>query len=812
MMNIFDTFSDRAREAVYQAGSYARKYNNNFIGAEHLLLALLDHKGKVLEKVLAALNISDEAVSGELERFLQPGRQQPGTEGDNLTPGVKMILRLAFEEANEMGHQYVGPEHLFLGILRESENVSYRVLKSLGADLDLARQKVREYTRMSQKEGVQISEQDEYLNRYSVDLISRARQNKLDPVIGREKEIERLIHILSRRMKNNPVLIGDAGVGKTAIVDGLALRVVENDVPEVLREKKILSLDMAALLAGAKYMGEFEERLKKVLEIIKERREIILFIDEIHTIIGAGRSGGAMDAANILKPVLARGDIQCIGATTVEEYRTYIEKDPALERRFQPIFVEEPNLEDAVRILKGIKEKYETFHRVHITDDALESAVFLSARYISDRHLPDKAVDLIDEAAAMVRLNAFKTPEELHQLERKLDSIRREKESAFNDGDYEKVAHLGVEEKQLEQKLKEVKEEWEDKRAREQRDNVVRRDDVARIISRWTGIPVNRLTAEESARFLEMESWLHKRVVGQQEAIRKVSEVVRTSRAGLSDPDKPAGVFLFLGPTGVGKTEVSKALTEFLYGDESLLIRIDMSEYMEKHAVARLIGSPPGYVGHEEGGQLTELVRRKPFSVILLDEIEKAHPDVMNILLQLFDEGRLTDGKGRNVNFRNTIIIMTSNIGAQHISDRLTAEENGSAEAAMEDLDGIIRGLLHQYFKPEFLNRVDEMVLFTPLSREEIREIVILQLQRIAERLKNQGITLEYTDDFLSLMVDKGYDPTMGARPLKRLLQQDVTAALSREILSGRFQKGDHIALDEEKGLISLKKAPQKKD
>lgn len=811
MMNIFDTFSDRAREAVYQAGAYARQYNNNFIGAEHLLLALLDHKGKVLEKVFAALNISDESVSRDLQRFIQPGRQQPGGEEDNLTPGVKMILRLAFEEANEMGHQYVGPEHLFLGILRESENVSYRVLRSLGADLDLARQKVREYTRMSQKEGAQVSEQDEYLNRYSIDLITRARQNKLDPVIGREKEIERLIHILSRRMKNNPVLIGDAGVGKTAIVEGLALRVMENDVPEILREKKILSLDMAALLAGAKYMGEFEERLKKVLEIIGERREIILFIDEIHTIIGAGRSGGAMDAANILKPVLARGEIQCIGATTVDEYRTYIEKDPALERRFQPIFVEEPGLDDAVRILKGIKEKYETFHRVHITDDALESAVFLSARYISDRHLPDKAVDLIDEAAAMVRLNAFKTPEELSQLERKLDSIRREKESAFNDGDYEKVAHLGVEEKQLEEKLKEAKDEWEDKRAREQRDNVVRQDDVARIISRWTGIPVNRLTAEESARFLDMEAWLHKRVVGQEEAIRKVSEVVRTSRAGLSDPDKPAGVFLFLGPTGVGKTEVSKALTEFLYGDESLLIRIDMSEYMEKHAVARLIGSPPGYVGHDEGGQLTELVRRKPFSVILLDEIEKAHPDVMNILLQLFDEGRLTDGKGRNVNFRNTIIIMTSNIGAQHISDRLTAEDNGSAETAMTDLNEIIRGLLHQYFKPEFLNRVDEMVLFTPLSREEIREIVILQLQRIAQRLEAQGITLDYSQGFLQLMVNLGYDPTMGARPLKRLLQKEVTAALSRDILSGRFQKGDHVLLDEKKGLVSLEKAPEKK-
>ena len=811
MLNIFDTFSDRAREAVYQAGTYARQYNNNFIGAEHLLLALLDHKGKVLEKVLAALNISDEAVSRDLQRFIQPGRQQPGGDEDNLTPGVKMILRLAFEEANEMGHQYVGPEHLFLGILRESENVSYRVLKSLGADLDLARQKVREYTRMSQKEGAQISEQDEYLNRYSIDLIARARQNKLDPVIGREKEIERLIHILSRRMKNNPVLIGDAGVGKTAIVEGLALRVMENDVPEILREKKILSLDMAALLAGAKYMGEFEERLKKVLEIIRERQEIILFIDEIHTIIGAGRSGGAMDAANILKPVLARGEIQCIGATTVDEYRAYIEKDPALERRFQPIYVEEPGLDDAVRILKGIKDKYETFHRVHITDDALESAVFLSARYISDRHLPDKAVDLIDEAAAMVRLNAFKTPEELSQLERKLDSIRREKESAFNDGDYEKVAHLGVEEKQLEEELKEVKEEWEDKRAREQRDNVVREDDVARIISRWTGIPVNRLTAEESARYLEMEAWLHKRVVGQEEAIRKVSEVVRTSRAGLSDPDKPAGVFLFLGPTGVGKTEVSKALTEFLYGDESLLIRIDMSEYMEKHAVSRLIGSPPGYVGHEEGGQLTELVRRKPFSVILLDEIEKAHPDVMNILLQLFDEGRLTDGKGRNVNFRNTIIIMTSNIGAQHISDRLTAEEDEAAQTAMEDLNGIIRGLLHQYFKPEFLNRVDEMVLFTPLSREEIREIVILQLQRIAERLEAQGITLDYSKNFLDLMVKLGYDPTMGARPLKRLLQKEVTAALSRDILSGRFQKGDHILLDEKEGLVSLEKAPEKK-
>jgi len=810
MINIFDNFSDRAKEAVYQAGSYARQNNNNFVGAEHLLLGLLDHKGKVLEKVFAALNVEDSRISQELERFIQPGRQQTGSDEDNLTPGVKMILRLAFEEANEMGHQYVGPEHLFLGILRESENVSFRVLRSMGIDLNTARQKVREYTRMSKQGGAAVSEQDEYLNRYAIDLISRAKKNKLDPVIGREQEIERLIHILSRRMKNNPVLIGDAGVGKTAIVEGLALRVVENNVPEILREKRILSLDMAALLAGAKYMGEFEERLKKVLEIIKERDEIILFIDEIHTIIGAGRSGGAMDAANILKPVLARGEIQCIGATTVDEYRAYIEKDPALERRFQPIMVEEPSLDDAVLILQGIKEKYETYHRVTITEQAVKAAVHLSARYISDRHLPDKAVDLIDEAAAMVRLNAFRTPEELHVLERRLESIRREKESAFNDADYEKVAHLGVEEKQLEKKLKEAKEEWEDRRAREQRDNVVREDDVALIISRWSGIPVTRLTAEESQRFLEMAKWLHKRVVGQNEAIEKVTEVVQTSRAGLSDPDKPAGVFLFVGPTGVGKTEVAKSLTEFLYGDESLLARIDMSEYMEKHAVARLIGSPPGYVGHDEGGQLTEYVRRKPFSVILLDEIEKAHADAMNILLQIFDEGRLTDGKGRSVNFKNTIIIMTSNIGAQHISDRLTTEESDDFHGALHDLDDIIHGLLRQYFKPEFLNRIDATVLFTPLSKEEIKEIVRLQVQRIARRLEQQELSLDYSESFLDLMVRKGYDPTLGARPLKRLLQNEVTARLSKEILAGNFQKGDHILLTEKKGLVSIEKAPEK--
>src|SRR6056297_3099646 len=662
MVNIFDKFNDRAKNVIYNAREYSTYYRNNFIGSEHILLSLMENKGKVLEKTLAALNINKSDVKNEVERYIKEGEFRDTSGNDNLTTGAKRVIKLSFEEAN-------------------------------------------------------------YLKKFNKNLIKMAKKNKLDPVIAREDEIERLIHILSRRVKNNPVLVGEAGVGKTAIVEGLALKIVEKKIPEILHGKTILLLDMASVLAGAKYMGEFEERLKKVINIIKSREDIILFIDEIHTIIGAGRSQGAMDAANILKPALARGELQCIGATTVDEYRKFIEKDPALERRFQPIFIKEPSVNDTVRILKGLREKYEVYHGIKITDEAIDAASKLSARYISDRFLPDKAVDLLDEAAAKVKLDSLMIPDDIYDIEKNLENIKVEKESAFNDGDYEKVAKLGVEEKKLQEEYEKLKNEWNDKRARNQSDNVVRFDDVAQIISKWSGVPVTKITVKEGERLLNMEEKLHERVISQEEAIRKVSEVIRTSRAGLTDPSKPNGTFLFLGPTGVGKTEVAKAVTEFLYGDENLLIRLDMSEYMEKHAVAKLIGSPPGYVGYDEGGQLTEKVRKKPYSVILLDEIEKAHTDVFNILLQIFDDGRLTDAKGRTVDFKNCLIIMTSNIGADMIMDRTKNAGKDNIDEVMDNIRNDLEKDLRKYFKPEFINRIDEIVVFRSLNHKDIKKI-----------------------------------------------------------------------------------------
>ena len=802
MFNIFDVFSDRAREVVYGAAEIARKADNDFTGAEHLLLSLLEHKGAVLEKVLAALSADEAEMSKRVSAYVQKGKKKRIPGDDDFTPGVKMILKSAFEESNALGHDYVGPEHIFLGILSESESPAFLVLKNMGITLEKGREKVREYTRVSDRSHSVQTEDDEYLNRFAVDLIEKASQNKLDPVIGREKEIERVIHILSRRMKNNPVLVGGAGVGKTAVVEGLALRIYENMVTEGLRGKKIYSLDMASLVAGAKYMGEFEERLKKVLGIIKGRDDVILFIDEIHTIIGAGRTGGAMDAANIMKPVLARGEIQCIGATTAEEYRQYIEKDPALERRFQPVDIAEPSEAETENIIRGIREKYETFHRVKISDGAVEAAVRLSIRYIPDRYLPDKAVDLIDEASAKVRLESLIVPEKLAGIDRELKRIRVEKESAFNDGDYEQVANLGIEEKKLEAERETMRQEWDEDKARRQRDNIVRKEDVAQIVSRWSGVPVTRLSADESQRYAEMEDALHKRVVGQDEAVRLVSDVLRVARSGLSDPEKPAGVFLFLGPTGVGKTEVAKALSEFEYGDESHLIRLDMSEYMEKHSVSRLIGSPPGYVGHEEGGQLSEAVRRRPFSVILFDEIEKAHRDVLNVLLQVFDEGRLTDGRGRTVNFKNTVIIMTSNIGSQQILDSLSAGDGRAA--AYDDVKSIVEGLLSEYFRPEFVNRIDETVIFRPLGREEIKRIARLRVDEVISRIKDRDINVKISEDVWDYLADRGFDALMGARPLKRMIHREIVTALSAMLLKGELQEGGTVDIDSDGKKINM--------
>ncbi len=802
-MNIYDKFNDRARNVIYNARDYSTYYRNNYIGTEHLLLGLLDDKGKVLEKTFAALNITDEDVKNEAEKYINEGETKESFGEDNFTTGAKRVLRFAFEEANNFGQDYVGDEHIFLGIIKEEESIGARILYHLDIELNKARQKVREYTK-SKKSKEELSEEQEYLKQFTNNLIEMGENNKLDPVIKREEEIERLIHILSRRLKNNPVLVGEAGVGKTAIVEGLALRIVEKQVPEILHNKTILSLDMASVLAGAKYMGEFEERLKKVINIIKSREDVILFIDEIHTIIGAGRSQGAMDAANILKPALARGELQCVGATTVEEYRKYIEKDPALERRFQPIFVKEPSVEDTAEILDGLREKYEVFHGVKISDEAIKAAAKLSARYISDRFLPDKAVDLLDEACAKVKLDSLIIPDDLYELEKKLKNIRVEKESAFNDGDYEKVANLGVEEKKLEKEYEELKSEWDDKRAENQKDSIVEFDDIAQIISKWSGVPVTKITVKEGQRLLNMEDKIHERVVSQDEAIKKVSEVVRASRAGLNDPDKPNGVFLFLGPTGVGKTEVAKALTEFLYGDEELLIRLDMSEFMEKHAVAKLIGSPPGYVGHEEGGQLTEKVRRKPYSIILMDEIEKAHHEVFNILLQIFDDGRLTDGKGRTVDFKNTIIIMTSNIGADMIMDRTKNADKKNIDKVIDNVEDDLKNRLRNHFKPEFINRIDEVVIFKALNSRDIRNIVELQIDEFRERLREKDIKLEITENALDYLAELGYDPAMGARPLQRVISKHLINNISNLILANEVSENDTVKVYYSNGEITV--------
>lgn len=791
MVNVFDAFNDRAKEVLYSARDLARYYSNNYIGTEHVLLAVLKNKSKILEKVFTALNVSEDAIKARTEEFIQTGKTIAVEGDDAMTPAVKMVLKLAFDEAQELRHQYVGPEHIFLALIREGESIAYRVATSFGLTLSAVREKIREYTR-TQGGDAERNEEDEYLHQYTRNLVELARMNKLDPVIGRDKEIERVIHILARRMKNNPVLIGEPGVGKTAIIEGLALRIVQNSVPEILRDKIIITLDMAAVLAGAKYMGEFEERLKKLIDIIRKRDELIVFIDEMHTLVGAGRSGGAMDAANILKPALARGEMQCVGATTLDEYRLYIEKDPALERRFQPVMVDEPSVEDTIEILKGTKDRYETFHRVHITDEAITAAVRLSVRYISDRFLPDKAVDLIDEAAAKVRLHNLLAPTELADIERALHAVRVEKETAFNENDFEKVATLGVEEKKLEEQLKSAKDAWEDMRARTQRDSTVRAEDVAEIVSRWSGVPLTKLTDEEGKKLLEMEQELHTRIIGQDDAVRKISDIVRASRAGLSDPNKPIGVFLFLGPTGVGKTELAKALTEYLYGTEEMLIRLDMSEYMESHSVAKMIGAPPGYVGYDEGGQLTEAVRRHPYSVVLFDEIEKAHHDVFNILLQMFDDGRLTDAQGRVVNFKNTIIIMTSNIA----SDRMNGRNN---EDSQKDLHEELR--LH--FRPEFLNRIDEIITFSPLSEKEIGGIVKIQLDKVAARLREKEITLKYTDSAIAYCAKRGYDPLFGARPLKRVIASEVVNAVSKLILAEPHIVGKTVTIDSDGNAIT---------
>jgi len=786
----------------------ARRLNQH-VGTEHILLGLIREGEGIAAQVLASLGVSLEQVRTEVKKFIGVGTEPILEIG--LTPRAKRVLELAWEEALNLGHNYIGTEHLLLGLIKEGEGVAARVLKSLGVDLDRARQQV-----LAMLGGAEISSNAKgknkrrsntpTLDQFGRDLTKLAEENKIDPVIGREKEIERVIQILSRRTKNNPVLVGDPGVGKTAIAEGLAQRIVENKVPEILRDKRVVSLDLASMVAGTKYRGEFEGRLKKVMDEIRKAQDVVIFIDELHTIIGAGGAEGAIDAANILKPALARGEIQCIGATTLDEYRKHIEKDPALERRFQAVMVDEPSKEESIEILRGLRDRYEAHHGVQITDEAIKAAVNLSDRYITDRFLPDKAIDLIDEAASRVRLQCYTAPPEIKDLEVQLEQIKKEKEAAVRSQEFEKAASLRDKERKMQEELQNIKSSWEEKRGKER--SVVGPEDIAHIVASWTGIPVKKLAEEESERLLNLEKILHERVIGQEESVQAVARAVRRARAGLKDPKRPVGSFIFLGPTGVGKTELARALAEALFGDEDAMIRLDMSEYMEKHAVSRLIGSPPGYVGYDEGGQLTEKVRRKPYSVVLFDEIEKAHPEVFNVLLQVLEDGRLTDGQGRTVDFRNTVIIMTSNVGVNTIKSesRVGFKTNESDEDNYQRMKDKVMEELRKAFRPEFLNRIDEVIVFHPLNKEHLFKIIDLMLKQVENRLKEHDLSIEFAPEAKEVLVEKGYDLEYGARPLRRSIQKLVEDEISEEILKGTFKAGDKIIVSAKEGKLVFSK------
>ena len=802
---MFERFTDRARRVVVLAQEEARMLNHNYIGTEHILLGLIHEGEGVAAKALESLGISLEAVRAQVEEIIGQGQQAPSGHIP-FTPRAKKVLELSLREALQLGHNYIGTEHILLGLIREGEGVAAQVLVKLGADLNRVRQQVIQLLSGYQgKEAATSSGPAEgtpstslVLDQFGRNLTAAAREGKLDPVIGREKEIERVMQILSRRTKNNPVLIGEPGVGKTAVVEGLAQAIVKNLVPETIKDKQIYSLDLGALVAGSRYRGDFEERLKKVLKEIRTRGDIILFIDEIHTLVGAGAAEGAIDAASILKPMLARGELQTIGATTLDEYRKHLEKDAALERRFQPIQVAEPSVTHTIEILKGLRDRYESHHHVSITDTALVAAATLADRYVSDRFLPDKAIDLIDEAGSRLRIKRMTAPPDLREFDDRIANVRREKESAIDGQDFEKAASLRDKEKTLIQEKSEREKQW--KAGDLDQVSVVGEEEIAEVLAASTGIPIVKLTEEETSRLLRMEDELHKRVIGQDQAIKALSQAIRRARAGLKDPKRPGGSFIFAGPSGVGKTELSRTLASFLFGDADALIQLDMSEYAERHTVSRLFGSPPGYVGYDEGGQLTEKVRRRPFSVVLFDEIEKAHPDIFNSLLQVLEDGRLTDAQGRVVDFKNTIIIMTTNLGTRDISKGagLGFANSGDSQTSYERMRNKVTDELKAHFRPEFLNRIDEIVVFHQLTEAEIVQIVDLMIALLDERLKAKDMGIELKPSAKALIASRGYDPVMGARPLRRTIQREIEDILSEKILFGELKAGEIIVVDVE--------------
>ncbi|MFD1021176.1 ATP-dependent protease ATP-binding subunit ClpC [Thalassobacillus hwangdonensis] len=806
---MFGRFTERAQKVLALAQEEAVRLGHNNIGTEHILLGLVREGEGIAAKALIALGLESEKIQQEVEQLI--GRGDKVSQTIHYTPRAKKVIELSMDEARKLGHSYVGTEHILLGLIREGEGVAARVLNNLGVSLNKARQQVLQLLGSNESSGGQsrrgggqaASANTPTLDSLARDLTSIAKEGNIDPVIGRSKEIERVIQVLSRRTKNNPVLIGEPGVGKTAIAEGLAQQIINNEVPEILRDKRVMTLDMGTVVAGTKYRGEFEDRLKKVMEEIRQAGNIILFIDELHTLIGAGGAEGAIDASNILKPSLARGELQCIGATTLDEYRKYIEKDAALERRFQPIQVDEPTAEQSVQILQGLRDRYEAHHRVTITDEAIASAVKFSDRYITDRFLPDKAIDLIDEAASKVRLRSYTAPPNLKELEQKLEEVRKEKDAAVQSQEFEKAASLRDSEQRLRDELEKTKDEWKEKQGQE--NSEVTLEDIASVVSTWTGVPVNKLAKDESEKLLNMEDTLHNRVIGQDEAVKAVSKAIRRARAGLKDPKRPIGSFIFLGPTGVGKTELARALAESMFGDEDAMIRIDMSEYMEKHSTSRLVGSPPGYVGYDEGGQLTEKVRRKPYSVVLLDEIEKAHPEVFNILLQVLEDGRLTDSKGRVVDFRNTVLIMTSNVGAQELKkNKYLGFTMGDENQDYKDMKSKVTNELKKAFRPEFLNRIDETIVFHSLERKHMNYIVTLMAEQLRKRLKEQEIDFTLTEKAIEKIANEGFDPEYGARPLRRSIQKNVEDLLSEELLKENIQKGQKVEIDvdEETGFV----------